>query len=689
MTVLPANVSRTSNLLTSQIALGNISRTNVSLLNVQTQLATGRLVNRASDDPVAAAAIQALNSRLQASEQRSRNLTHASTVVNTLDAALGEANQLVDQANSIASSQIGINSDAGTRANQAVVVDSLIQTLFTTANRETAGVHLFAGSTPGVKPVVQQAGGYRYVARGSGLFTDVGLGDVAPITLGGANAIGEVSARLRSTLNLNPNLTSATKLSDLTGARGLGVTPGVLTLQFGAGPVTQVDFSTARSAGDVATQLTSAIRQYETTNSVTILGPGGVTISGGGFSVDVPAGSLSIADVTGGSVASDLGLGQAAFTAANPAGLDTDPKLTLETRLTSIPGLTPPLDSIRLRLTSGSVGATALVRDVDLSSAQTIDDVRNLIESTNLGVRLEVNAAGTGIDLSNEIAGQVLSVEETPGGVDTATLLGVRSFTLGTSIADFNFGRGVGVVDGRADPVTGTVPQALNTDFRITLGNGQAFDVDLRPQDLTSVQSVLNRINSEFTTAIGQAPINASAPPLAAGQFTAGIASGPNGFTFVQTVGPGALTVATQNNSPAARDLGLLGGTYDSATSTLQAQDRAGVRVDNLFSDLLDLRAALVANDSSGITLAAERLTSSGERLTQAHALVGSYAQRIEQTATVVEDTRNLDTQTKSNLEDLDYTEAATRFSLLQTQLQASLQTAGAFQSRTLLDFLR
>ena len=47
-----------------------------------------------------------------------------------------------------------------------------------------------------------------------------------------------------------------------------------------------------------------------------------------------------------------------------------------------------------------------------------------------------------------------------------------------------------------------------------------------------------------------------------------------------------------------------------------------------------------------------------------------------------------LDTQTKSSLEDLDFSEAAVRLSLLQTQLQASLQTAGRLSSLSLFDFL-
>ncbi|MGD9689065.1 MAG: flagellin [Phycisphaerales bacterium] len=690
MSILPANVSRVSNLLSSQLSLANINRTNAGLLRLQTQLATGRLVNRPSDDPVRALSIAALDSRLELHAQRRQNLDHAQGVTGLLDTTLGEVRTLVDQAYSIASSQIGIQSDPETRQGFATQLDSIIQSLLTFANKELSGVHLFGGSTPGRPPIQQLAGGFRYIARGNGLLTDLGLGDSVPITLGSGSAIGDVSARVRGQPVLAPNLEPAALLSSLNGARGVGVSPGSFTFQFNGGPVGTVDLSGAQSVQDAINQITAAIRSYETANSVTVLGPGAVGVAGGSLSFDIVAGgSLTFADATGGSTALDLGLAQAAFTPGNPNSVGLAPRLTLESTLAQIPGLTLPIDSIRLRFTQGGVST---FRDVDLSSATTIDQLRNLVETNVPGVRVTINSAGTGIDILNEIAGQNLSVEEVAGGADTATALGIRSLAATTAAADFNHGRGVRIVTGQVDPVSGAPDPARDRDFRITLGNGQAFDVDLRPQDLTSVQAILDRINAEFTTAVGQAPINPSAPALVAGDLVATLTNGANGIALVQSAGASAgaaISVSALNNSAAAEDLGFVGGAYNGATLTFQAQDRATVRVDNLFSDLLDLRAAIASSNSTGITVAAQSLRSSGERVTQAHALVAGFAQRIDRALDQLESTVTIDTQTKSELQDLDFTEAATRFSLLQTQLQASLQTAGQFQSVTLLDFLR
>src|SRR6185295_6058173 len=103
----------------------------------------------------------------------------------------------------------------------------------------------------------------------------------------------------------------------------------------------------------------------------------------------------------------------------------------------------------------------------------------------------------------------------------------------------------------------------------------------------------------------------------------------------------------------------------------------------NLFTQMLDLRDALAANDTSGITLAGERLEQSVGRVAEARALVGGYTQRAQDAAAKQQDRDTLDQKTRSDLRDLDYAEAATRFSALQTQLSASMQVTAA-GSRTL-----
>lgn len=692
MSAIPANLSRVPNLLASQLLLAGVNRTNVDLLTVQQQLASGKRVNRYSDDPVAGAAIGTLLQRLQRGEQVLNNLSNAQNNLDLLDTTIGEATDLVREVKGIASSQIGVTSDLATRSNQATIIDGMLRSLFRLSNTQTNGLYLFGGDTATSPPIVEARGGYRYVGRGSGLRAELGFASDVPITIGGDNAIGETSSRLKGLVDLNPALTPGARLSDLSGARGLGVAKNSIQFAFNGGPAATIDLTGTDTIGDVVTRLDAAIRQYETDNGVSILGPGGVSVAGGGVRIDVVGGApnpnLTFSDIGSGSSAADLGLSTTPFNAASSTGADIGPKLTLLTPLSAVSGITTPLGTIRFRFAS-SQGSS--ISEIDLSSAQTVDDIRDIIETQVPGVRVRINAAGTGIDLFNEISGPTLSIEPTGIGPDTATQLGIRSQSAQTRTSDYNDGRGVRIINNAVDPVSGSAIRAVNTDFRITLGNGQAFEVDLRPQDLVDTQSVIDRINAEFAAAIGQPPLNASAPPLAAGQFAAGLPTNGNGLALTQTLGgtPQPIRVETLNNSLAAEDLGFAQGTYNAGSATFTAQDRAGIRVNNIFTALVQLRDALLSDSSAGITVAGGGLDQQVDRLAQVQALVGVYANRVKGATQRQEDEQTVNTQVQSQLQDVDVADAAIRFNQLRTQLQAALQTGSQAQNLTLLDFLR
>ncbi len=689
MSSIPANLTRVPNLLFSQGTLGNLSRTSLALFRVQTQLAGGRAITRFSDDAVKAAAIGVLDDRLERAVQRARNLQHADSALTTLDQALGEVSDLVLEAKDIASTQVNLGSTAAERASQAEVVGSMIRSLLTVVNREGSAGAIFGASTPGIQPVQELLSGFRYASHGPGLITDLGALEGVPITLGPNNPLGSTSARVTGDVDLDPRLTGEARLTDLEGSRGLGITRGEIEFSFNGGPRTRIDLTGAETAQDVADAIARTLGDYEQAQGVQILGTGGVSFAGGAISIGVVPGVganpdpvLRFFDVGSGVTAQDLGLASQPpvdFAATTAAGLDTRPRLTWRTEVGDLAGVTGPLGSIRVN----NLGQT---RVIDLAQAQTLGDLRNLIEGAGTGLRVEINAAGDGINVINEVSagtGQAMSVEEVAGsaGNMTASRLGIRTLTGSTRIADFNDGRGVQLVHASINPVSGLPDPALDTDFVITLGDtaGTEVTVDLRPQDMLTVQTVLDRINQEAAAQGVNVPAD----------FEARVGDGANGIEFIQSAAfPGALTVSSRNNSPAAEQLGLLDGDYDPSSGTLRAEDRARVRVDGLFTHLIDLRDALLANDTTGITLAGERLEQAVDRVAQARGLVGSYAARVDAAELRLEDQTVLDETTRSQLRDLDFTEAAVRLSLLQAQLQAGLASTAVASSMTLLDFL-
>lgn len=690
MSSIPSGISRVPTALLTRFTTQTLTRSNLQAARLQEQLATGLAINRPSDDAVAAATISLLNERLERAAQIERNMDHADAALAELDAALGSATDLLLEAKQIALDQSGFSAGGDERASQATIVQSLLDGLFAIANREGVAGHVFGGRTPGSRPVQSLLGGYRFTAGAAGLLTDLGPAFGAPVTLGGPSTLGSASARHRGTVDLDPDLTEGTLLKDLRGARGLGVATGTIELTLEGEEPVQVDLAGARNVGDVLDRIESAIRALEAQTQRTLLGPDGVTVRGERIAIDLfddgtdQPPRITFADPDGGSTAADLGLvepdasGDKTFRIGDPEGYGLDPRLTWSTPVASMAAVDEPLASIRVR-------AAGTSKVIDLSQAETLEDVRNLIEGAGLGLRVEIDEQRDALSIRTDLAtgrAGAMAIEELDGNNGTASMLGIRTLDGKTRISDFNDGRGVAVRSGSTDPQSGEPDPARDVDFVVTLGDGFEIRVDLRPEDLTTVAAVLDRINKQAAAQLTEA----GRPPA---QFSAGLSTADNGLTLTQDPAlGGAVSIRAANGSAAAEQLGLLDGHWDQASGLWLGEDRARIRPDNAFTHLLDLRDALENDDDFGISFAAENLEASLKRLAESRALVGGYARRVEQARTHQENRVVHDQSIRSQIRDLDYVQAASQFSLLQTQIQAGYQTAATLNSLSLLDFL-
>lgn len=676
MSSFPTSYARSPTLLFSQQSMNALGRTGYSIARVNQQLATGLSILRPSDDPIASATVSILDARLERSGQILKNLNFAGNSLGALDGALGDAKSLIDEAYSIASGQLSSPADAESRKSQATIIDSLISSLFNISNTESMVGYVFGGTNPSSAPVSFINGGYRFTGERGGLTAALGAVSDIPITMGADNAIGALSNRIEGTVDLDPNLTMSTELGDLNGARGLGISRGSFSFSFNGGPTASVDISGADTVGGVAALLGAAIIQYESDNGVSILGPGGVGVSGGALDLDIAAGSLEFFDDQGSYVGADLGLVSSpatAFTSGAGTGADLDPRLSWTTPIAQLGGLGGAgLDQLKLSNNGQSF-------TIDLSGATTLGDIKSAIESASDGIRVQISEDGTALNVITETAGTsdlALSISEIAGGNDTATLLGIRSYAADTPISVFNDGRGVDIATGNADP-------ALNTDFKIVLGNDFEISIDLQPEDIATVGSLIAAINA-------QADAQLTAAGLSAADFQAQLSPTSNGIEFTQSGAMGALGALSisPGKSAAAEQLGLLEATASNGGSTLTSGDRAKVRVNNLFTHLLDLASALRDNDTLGIQVASENLKLSLDDLVQSRSKVGGYARRVDSEVLRQEDKQVLDTAMRSQLRDLDYAQASSRFAQLQLQMQATMSVIAQTQSRTLLDFL-
>ena len=642
MSSIPSNLARVASSMSASLLLSNLQKNNVELLNVQEQISTGQRVNRPSDDASVVSQITSLLRVLDQDEQTLGNLTQAEAIINTADHALSDVSNLLLEAQTIASSQIGIGSDADTRANQAQVIVAQIDELLRIANRELNGIHLFAGQASSEDPFGSLAGGIQYTGSRDDLITDIGLGSSVGVNINGATAFGALSARVQGAVDLNPNLTNDTRLVNINGARGLGVTLGTVTVTVD-GTDTAVDLTGADTAEDVIQRLTDAIGGAN----------GGITVSGNGFTLAAtPGHTVSISDVGSATVAADLGISLTADASASAVivfdvGPDVDPHVT---ELTEVAAITTPFDTASgLNITNGSLTGT-----VDFSTATTVQDMINAVEAAQLGVRLEISEDKQTLRLVNEISGTELSVGENGGG-STASDLGLRTFDTTTTLDELNFDRGVGTVTGN--------------DIRIHLHDGTDVFVDLSAA--VTVGDVLTAIN----TAGG-------------GSVTATLAATGNGITLTDaTVGADAFGVFDEGQSTAATDLGIRQNAGPAASFT--GDDVAKVRVESVFTHLMMLRDGLLNDDERLVTEAGSLIAQDINTVASARAQMGVRAQRVAKQSTRLEELTLQNQSLLGDVRDTDLNEAITRFTQLQQQLQANLLVGQQNLSLSLLDFLR
>ncbi len=196
-------------------------------------------------------------------------------------------------------------------------------------------------------------------------------------------------------------------------------------------------------------------------------------------------------------------------------------------------GIEPDLRS-GLRIENGGKTYT-----IDLSTAETIEDVLNLINGSGASVLAEINASGNGIDVRSRLSGANFSIGENGG--TTATDLGLRSFHAGTPLSELNFGRGVDLGEG---------PE-------LTIRRSDGVELDIELAGALTVQDVLNAINHH--------PHNTDP----ATRVTARLAQFGNGIELIneQFVGPDRLTIV-RGPTGAAWDLGLVPRGQDSISAT-------------------------------------------------------------------------------------------------------------------------
>ena len=465
---------------------------------------------------------------------------------------------------------------------------------------------------------------------------------------------GGISTGVQGNADWNPILTAETRLTDL--HSGAGVSLGSFTISDGESRQT-IDISSAETIGDVVRLIESNPPEGR---QVT------VSIAADHLEVSLDeagGGSLQIREVGQGDVAAELGILETSGAGVGPIiGQDLDPRLRLTTRLSDVLG--GGFDQASgIQIVHG--GQTQVVT---FEGAETVEDVLNILNGLDGRLLAEINEAGTGINVRSRISGADLQIGENGG--DTASQMGLRSFTRETRLDELNYGQGVETAEGGG------------ADFVIRRRDGFELAVDI--SSARTIGDVIDLINSH--------PDNLD--PLTS--VTAGLASTGNGIELVDDnpAGTGELTVVREFGSHAAWGLGLISQGEEEAQAaaaspgTLVGGDVNPLETKGMFNSLIRLHAALVDFDLNEIERALELFDEDFERIDFSRAELGSRQQNLDAVQRRLEDE---DVELRSNLSleiDADLTEVISDLTARQTALEASLRLIANTMQVSLMDFI-
>ncbi|MHC5110822.1 MAG: flagellar hook-associated protein FlgL [Planctomycetota bacterium] len=646
MAVNPINVSRVSqNLQTTQM-ISSFRANQLNLFGIQSRIAAGRSFLSPSDDPVAATRAIDLTQALGRQNQFLQNIQHGDSVLTATDTAINEVESLLIDASAVASQNLSNLTSAAERFAEAEVVAAIREQLLVVGNREFDGRFIFAGRDTTVPPFTHALGGVSYIGDTGDLLTRISEDFTAVTNVPGNLLFGALSSRIASNVDLSPALTADLRLEDIEGTRGETIRGGTLVINEidGAGPV-PVSLSAVDTIGDIV----DAINAAASANSATF----SAQLSSDGLTIIPGANAITVTDTNADVVASNLGVLTNSPTTDNIEGLPLDARLSRLTAISDLAGGSGIDIDSGFVISNGENTAT-----IDLSDAETVQDIINIINNADVGVMALINDDATGIDVLNRVSGTSLTVGENGG--TTAADLGIRTMDNATELSSINFGRGFNPSEDRAD-------------FQITARNGATVDVDV--ESANTIGDVIDLINA--------------AAQDAGVSISAAFAEVGNGIRIIDsTGGAGVISVANVGTSLAAIDLGIFGSTTGTETE-LVGVDVNPTRTDGILSALVELERALRADDTQGIAAAGERVDNFVPEVTRTHGIVGARGQAMQAKLRQTQEAAQTTEIFLSELKDLDFAEAATRLQAATTQLQASFQSSSILFNLSLINFLR
>ena len=152
-------VTRITNQAQQANSLQNIFRITEKLFKTQQEIATGKRINRPSDDPAGIRDALLLRTNLNQSNQFVKNIVNNRIFIEASDTSLNSINLSLIRAKELSVSELGGVSTAETRNFAALEIDQLISQVFDSANTKVKNRFIFSGTNFRVKPFSSETSG--------------------------------------------------------------------------------------------------------------------------------------------------------------------------------------------------------------------------------------------------------------------------------------------------------------------------------------------------------------------------------------------------------------------------------------------------------------------------------------------------------------------------------------------------
>ncbi len=402
-------VMRITNQIQQSNALRNIFQITEDLFLANQRVATGKRINKPSDDPLGMQDTLTLRSSIAQIQQFGRNIDNNRLFLNTADASLDSVGLAITRALELAQGTLGATSGAQTRANAALEIQSILDQVIQEANTQVKGQFIFGGTNLLNPPYQANPSGLGAVYSGNtdSLQVEVGPNLTVPITRPGFEVFGT---------DMNPALNVNTLLSDLNG--GSGVALGSFNITDRAGNAAVINIGGATTVNDVITAINGA--GINVTASLNASQTGLLLTDTSGTILQ----SLTVTEA-GGTTAQSLGI--LSQNDGNITGGDLNPVLTTATLISD-------LDAGN-GLTLGQIDIVngALTGTVDLSGATTVGDVLTTINGAGLNITASINSQGNALQVVSNDPTTTAVISEVAGG-ETAALVGIGGGNVFTAL---------------------------------------------------------------------------------------------------------------------------------------------------------------------------------------------------------------------------------------------------------------